>query len=38
MTAAELEWVRAVVEDLRAGRLSWSKEQLDAVAAGPVQQ
>lgn len=38
VTAAELEWVRTVVEDLRAGRLSWSKEQLDALAAGPVQQ
>jgi DNA-binding PadR family transcriptional regulator len=38
VTAAELEWVRTVVEDLRAGRLSWSKEQLDAVAARPVQQ
>ncbi|MGW6360820.1 helix-turn-helix transcriptional regulator [Streptomyces sp. NPDC055092] len=38
VTAAELEWVRAVVEDLRAGSLSSSKEQLDALAAGPVQQ
>jgi DNA-binding PadR family transcriptional regulator len=38
VTAAELEWVRAVVEDLRADRLSWSKEQLDALAAGPVQE
>ncbi|WP_328837982.1 PadR family transcriptional regulator [Streptomyces europaeiscabiei] len=38
VTAAELEWVRAVVEDLRAGRLSWSKEQLDALAEGPVQE
>ncbi|MFD7004219.1 PadR family transcriptional regulator [Streptomyces mirabilis] len=38
VTAAELEWVHAVVEDLRAGRLSWSKEQLDALAAGPVQE
>ncbi|MET8101575.1 PadR family transcriptional regulator [Streptomyces sp. NPDC005236] len=38
VTAAELEWVRTVVEDLRAGRLSWSKEQLDALAAGPVQE
>ncbi|MCX4460038.1 PadR family transcriptional regulator [Streptomyces sp. NBC_01728] len=38
VTAAELEWVRTVVEDLRAGRLSSSKEQLDALAAGPVQQ
>jgi DNA-binding PadR family transcriptional regulator len=36
VTAAELEWVRAVVEDLRAGTLSWSKEQLDALAAGSV--
>ncbi|MEV6205529.1 PadR family transcriptional regulator [Kitasatospora sp. NPDC051914] len=35
VTAAELAWVRTVVEDLRAGRLSWSKEQLDALAAGP---
>jgi DNA-binding PadR family transcriptional regulator len=38
VTAAELEWVHAVAEDLRAGRLSWSKEQLDALAAEPVQQ
>ncbi|MFJ9483643.1 PadR family transcriptional regulator [Streptomyces mirabilis] len=38
VTAAELEWVHAVVKDLRAGRLSWSKEQLDALAAGPVQE
>ncbi|MCZ0983023.1 PadR family transcriptional regulator [Streptomyces diastatochromogenes] len=38
VTAAELEWVRTVVEDLRAGRLSTSKEQLDALAAGPAQQ
>ncbi|MGW6144911.1 PadR family transcriptional regulator [Streptomyces sp. NPDC055144] len=37
VTAAELEWVRAVVEDLRAGSLSSSKEQLDALAAGQVQ-
>ncbi|MFC5668474.1 PadR family transcriptional regulator [Kitasatospora misakiensis] len=37
VTAAELAWVRAVVDDLRAGRLSWSREQLDALAAGPEQ-
>ncbi|MET9698643.1 PadR family transcriptional regulator [Streptomyces sp. NPDC006529] len=37
VTAAELEWVRAVVEDLRTGDLSWSAEQLDALAAGPGQ-
>ncbi|MEV0987822.1 PadR family transcriptional regulator [Streptomyces sp. NPDC049949] len=38
VTAAELAWVRAVVEDLRTGALSWSREQLDALAAGPAQQ
>ncbi|WP_330294207.1 PadR family transcriptional regulator [Streptomyces sp. NBC_00503] len=38
VTAAELEWVRAVVEGLRAGALSWSKEQLDALAEGSAQQ
>ncbi|MET7451431.1 PadR family transcriptional regulator [Streptomyces sp. NPDC005574] len=37
VTTAELAWVHAVVEDLRAGRLSWSKEQLDALA-GPAAQ
>lgn len=29
---AELRWVVSVVEDLRAGRLTWSEEQLRAVA------
>ncbi|MGQ4390051.1 PadR family transcriptional regulator [Streptomyces sp. SAS_270] len=38
VTAAELEWVRAVTEDLRAGRLTWSKEQLDGFAAGSAPQ
>ncbi|MEU3499854.1 PadR family transcriptional regulator [Streptomyces hundungensis] len=38
VTAAELEWVRGVVEDLRTGRLAWSKEQLDAFAAEPTRQ
>lgn len=37
VTAAELTWVRAVVEDLRAGALTWSKEQLDTFAEGPVE-
>lgn len=27
---AELDWVRALVEDLRTGRLAWSQEQLRA--------
>jgi hypothetical protein len=32
-TAAELAWVRALIVDLRAGRLTWSQEQLREVAA-----
>ncbi|MFI9100260.1 PadR family transcriptional regulator [Streptomyces fildesensis] len=34
VTAAEVQWVRSVVDDLRAGRLSWSPEALDALADG----
>lgn len=30
MRRAELDWVRALVEDLRTGRLTWSQEQLRA--------
>jgi DNA-binding PadR family transcriptional regulator len=30
---AELRWVRGVVEDIRAGRLTWSEESLRAIAA-----
>jgi DNA-binding PadR family transcriptional regulator len=30
---AELDWVRALVEDLRTGRLTWSREQLQAESA-----
>jgi DNA-binding PadR family transcriptional regulator len=33
VTAAELEWVRAVVDDLRSGRLTWTEEWLRAMAA-----
>jgi DNA-binding PadR family transcriptional regulator len=32
VTEAELNWVRAVIEDLRAGRLTWSEEWLWGVA------
>jgi DNA-binding PadR family transcriptional regulator len=32
VTAAELDWVRSVVDDLRSGRLSWSPEVLMAFA------
>ena len=31
--AAELAWVRGVVEDLRAGRLTWSEQWLREIAA-----
>jgi hypothetical protein len=36
---AELDWLRAVIDDLGTGRLSWSAEQLRAWAAElqPVQ-
>jgi DNA-binding PadR family transcriptional regulator len=33
MLRAELEWVRGVIDDLRAGRLTWSEEWLRDVAA-----
>jgi DNA-binding PadR family transcriptional regulator len=32
VTAAELEWVRSVVDDLRTGRLHWTWEGLEAFA------
>ena len=32
VTEAQLRWVGSVVEDLRAGRLTWSEEQLRAAA------
>jgi DNA-binding PadR family transcriptional regulator len=32
---AELEWVRSVADDLRAGRLTWSEEWLRALASSP---
>nr|WSX53859.1 PadR family transcriptional regulator [Streptomyces sp. NBC_00974] len=37
VTAAELEWVRTVADDLRTGVLAWSKDQLDALAAGATE-
>jgi DNA-binding PadR family transcriptional regulator len=33
---AELEWVRAVVEDLRTGRLTWSEEWLPQFSEQPM--
>jgi DNA-binding PadR family transcriptional regulator len=34
VTDAELQWVRAVVKDLRAGLITWTPEGLDAFAEG----
>jgi DNA-binding PadR family transcriptional regulator len=34
--AAELEWVRAVVDDLRTGRLTWSEEWLRQFSEQPM--
>ena len=31
MIDAEIDWVRSLVEDLRTGRLSWSREWIQAV-------
>jgi len=34
VTQTELEWVRAVVDDLKAGRLAWDEAWLQQVMAG----
>ena len=33
MLQAELEWLRGVIEDLKAGRLAWSEEWLRELFA-----
>ncbi|MEU9988825.1 PadR family transcriptional regulator [Streptomyces sp. NPDC048045] len=38
MTAAELDWIRGVTDDLRSGRLSWTFEELTAFARSTGQQ
>jgi len=38
MTAAELDWIRAVSDDLRSGRLSWTLEELIGFARTTGQQ
>jgi DNA-binding PadR family transcriptional regulator len=38
VTEAELSWVRSVIEDLRANRLSWSAASLQAVAAAAASE
>jgi DNA-binding PadR family transcriptional regulator len=32
VTAAEVRWLRSVIDDLRSGRLSWSPEELVAIS------
>jgi DNA-binding PadR family transcriptional regulator len=34
MIRAELAWVRSVIDDLRAGTLTWSQEEMRRLAAG----
>ncbi|MEU2332792.1 PadR family transcriptional regulator [Streptomyces sp. NPDC013172] len=38
MTAAELDWIRAVTDDLRSGRLCWTPEELIGFAQSTGQQ
>jgi DNA-binding PadR family transcriptional regulator len=38
MTAAELDWIRAVADDLRDGTLSWSAEELIGFARSTGQE
>ncbi len=33
ITAAELDWLNGVIEDLRTGKLTWSYEEFAAIAA-----
>lgn len=36
-SAAQLAWLRSVIEDLRSGRLSWSEDELRALAMSHAQ-
>ncbi len=38
MTAAELDWIRAVTDDLSSGRLSWSVAELTGIAQSTGRQ
>jgi hypothetical protein len=31
VTAAEVRWLRSVIDDLRSGRLAWSPDELVAI-------
>jgi DNA-binding PadR family transcriptional regulator len=35
---AQLDWIRSVIADLRSGRLTWSTEELAAIASGQTEQ
>ncbi|MEV0408019.1 PadR family transcriptional regulator [Actinoallomurus sp. NPDC050550] len=35
---AQLDWIRSVIADLRSGRLTWSMEELAAIASGQTEQ
>jgi DNA-binding PadR family transcriptional regulator len=35
---AQLDWIRSVIADLRSGRLTWSMEELSAIASGQIEQ
>jgi DNA-binding PadR family transcriptional regulator len=35
---AQLDWIRSVISDLRSGRLTWSTEELAAIASGQTEQ
>jgi hypothetical protein len=38
MLGTELGWVRGVIEDLRAGRLTWSEQWLREIAAAFINE
>ena len=38
MLEAELTWIRAVIEDLRAGQLTWSEQWLREMAAAFIDE
>jgi DNA-binding PadR family transcriptional regulator len=38
MLKAELAWIRAVIEDLRSGRLTWSEQWLREIAAAFIDE
>ena len=36
-SAAQLAWLRAVIADLRSGRLAWTEQELISTASGDAQ-